>query len=98
MTLLLKINLILNKVGLNPKTVWDSLQFFTCVLTLGSYIFEKKINMFFGRYIRIYFVVTKLFRGDAYMSISVQHIRHVTSIIPINGKRLLIDPMLSEAG
>ncbi len=32
------------------------------------------------------------------MPISVQHIRHVTSIILINGKRLLIDPMLSEAG
>jgi len=44
------------------------------------------------------FVVTKLFRGDAFMPISVQHIRHATSIISINGKRLLIDPMLSEAG
>ena len=32
------------------------------------------------------------------MPISVQHIRHATSIISINGKRLLIVPMLSEAG
>jgi len=47
--LLLKINLILSKVELNPKTVLDGLQFFTCVLTLGSYIFEKKTNMFFWK-------------------------------------------------
>ncbi|AVK85167.1 MBL fold metallo-hydrolase [Lysinibacillus sp. B2A1] len=32
------------------------------------------------------------------MAISVQHIRHATSIIGINGKRILVDPMLSEVG
>ncbi|WP_336635768.1 MBL fold metallo-hydrolase [Lysinibacillus fusiformis] len=32
------------------------------------------------------------------MAISVQHIRHATSIIVINKKRILIDPMLSEIG
>ncbi|MGE7092470.1 MBL fold metallo-hydrolase [Lysinibacillus sp. NPDC048646] len=32
------------------------------------------------------------------MPISVQHIRHATSIITINDKRMLVDPMLSDAG
>ncbi|WP_336634453.1 MBL fold metallo-hydrolase [Lysinibacillus fusiformis] len=32
------------------------------------------------------------------MAITVQHIRHATSIIVINNKRILIDPMLSEVG
>lgn len=32
------------------------------------------------------------------MVISVQHIRHATSILTINGKRILIDPMLSDIG
>ncbi|MGW8958592.1 MBL fold metallo-hydrolase [Paenibacillus sp. NPDC055715] len=32
------------------------------------------------------------------MLISVQHIRHATSILTINGKRILVDPMLSDVG
>lgn len=32
------------------------------------------------------------------MLISVQHIRHATSILTINSKRILVDPMLSEVG
>lgn len=32
------------------------------------------------------------------MPIAVQHIRHATSILTINGKRILIDPMLSDEG
>ena len=30
------------------------------------------------------------------MTVSIQHIRHATSIINMNGKRILIDPMLSD--
>ncbi len=30
------------------------------------------------------------------MPLSIQHIRHATSILTINGKRILIDPMLSD--
>nr|WP_282446141.1 MBL fold metallo-hydrolase [Paenibacillus silvae] len=32
------------------------------------------------------------------ISISIQHIRHATSILTIKNKRILIDPMLSDAG
>ncbi|WP_431088655.1 MBL fold metallo-hydrolase [Paenibacillus sp. 8b26] len=32
------------------------------------------------------------------MPISIQHIRHATSILTLNGKRILIDPMLSGVG
>ncbi|OBR63171.1 MBL fold metallo-hydrolase [Paenibacillus oryzae] len=32
------------------------------------------------------------------MTVSIHHIRHATSILVINGKRILIDPMLSKAG
>ena len=32
------------------------------------------------------------------MSISFHHIRHATSIITLNGKRILLDPMLSDVG
>ncbi|AIQ66406.1 hypothetical protein PGRAT_01110 [Paenibacillus graminis] len=32
------------------------------------------------------------------MLISVQHIRHATSILTIHGKRILVDPMLSDVG
>ncbi len=79
-------NLILNKVELNPKTALDGLPFFTCVLTLDSYIVERKKYVFLEDTYEFIFVVTKLFRGDAFMPISVQHIRHATSIISINGK------------
>ncbi|MHA7962684.1 MBL fold metallo-hydrolase [Paenibacillus sp. CAU 1782] len=33
-----------------------------------------------------------------HITISIHHIRHATSILTINGKTILIDPMLSEAG
>ena len=32
------------------------------------------------------------------MSFSIQHIRNATSIISMNGKKVLVDPMLSEVG
>ncbi|CAN7762033.1 MBL fold metallo-hydrolase [Paenibacillus sp. LjRoot153] len=32
------------------------------------------------------------------MSISIQHIRNATSVLTINGKKILIDPMLSDVG
>lgn len=40
----------------------------------------------------------KFKRSCPVILISVQHIRHATSILTINGKRILIDPMLSDAG
>lgn len=32
------------------------------------------------------------------MSISIQHIRNATSVVTINGKKILVDPMLSDVG
>lgn len=32
------------------------------------------------------------------MSISIQHIRNATSVLTVNGKKILIDPMLSDVG
>lgn len=32
------------------------------------------------------------------MSISIQHIRNATSVLTLNGKKILVDPMLSDVG